>query len=303
MGSGVRRIALWGVVVLVVGGAVAVAVGSQAGQGAPSTARSVESPSAQPSPTPTPTPTPTLRGEPADTAAYDLGALPVADVFAINPRLPLDDDPDAPTTGLVAQPREVAAPVFDREGGEPVAQLPREQPYGGSVVPVIEEHDHWVRVLLTGRQALPGDGDPAQVTGWLRTADVDLTRNPHRVEVDLSETTVRIVTDDGSGEQETIVADDFAWGTEATPTPLGRSFVMFVDVVEEFAYTEGNPLVYLSVQSPTLRGFGGQPVAVTAFHYHAYRSGAISNGCLRVSAEATAVLSELPLGTPVHIRA
>ncbi len=56
------------------------------------------------------------------------------------------------------------------------------------------------------------------------------------------------------------------------------------------------------MQSPTLDGFGGANVAVTAFHYHDDRSGSISNGCLRVDPAAIEKLAQLPLGTPVIVR-
>ena len=83
---------------------------------------------------------------------------------------------------------------------------------------------------------------------------------------------------------------------------MGRAFIMLTRVVPEFQYTRGHPLVYLSVQSPTLDGFGGAAVAVTAFHYHDQRSGAISNGCIRVDPAAIDQLAQLPLGTPVIVR-
>jgi hypothetical protein len=117
------------------------------------------------------------------------------------------------------------------------------------------------------------------------------------VEVSLSARTVSIVTPAGV---ET-VAGDFGWGTDATPTPLGRTFIMHTAVVPAFGYTRGHPLVYLGVQSPTLAGFSGAPVAVTAFHYHDAHSGAISNGCLRLDAAAIDRLAQLPLGTPVIV--
>ena len=98
------------------------------------------------------------------------------------------------------------------------------------------------------------------------------------------------------------IATDFGWGVDATPTPLGRSFFMTTRIEPSYAYTRGNPIIYLSVQSETLDGFGGQPVAITAFHYHDARSGSISNGCLRVGAEVTQALAALPDGTPVIIR-
>src|SRR5690606_5992422 len=114
----------------------------------------------------------------------------------------------------------------------------------------------------------------------------------------LTARTVDIVRD-GVAER---VASDFAWGADATPTPIGRSFIMMTRAVPELGYTRGHPLVYLSVQSPTLDDFGGSDAAVTAFHYHDQRTGAISNGCIRVDESVIARLAELPLGTGVHIR-
>ncbi|WP_156761873.1 L,D-transpeptidase family protein [Microbacterium karelineae] len=252
--------------------------------------------------TPTPTPSPTPTGPPANEAEYSADGLPTVDVHAVIPELPVDDAPDDPTLGLTAAPRGEGAPVFADPTEEPVAWLLPEQRYGGTAVPIVEEHEHWAKVLLVGRQAVAGDGDPSQLTGWVRTADIGIAPNDTRIEVDLAARTIDIVAADGDDETRETIATDFGFGTEATPTPLGRSFIMLTEQVS-FEYTRGHEMVYLSVQSPTLAGFGGQPVAVTAFHYHDARSGAISNGCIRLPAEAIDRLAELPAGTPVHVSA
>lgn len=248
-------------------------------------------------PLPTPEPTPTSTGFPVNTSIYDTSALPQVDVFAVIPALPVDADPSQPFAGFAARSKETAAPVWADPTGEPVAALPRDFEFDGTTVAVVEKQEHWLRVLLTGRQALPSAGNSAQLSGWVRTADVDLTPVDATVEVSLTARTIDIVR----GEAKERIATDFASGTADTPTPLGRSFVMMTRVVPEFGYTRGNPMIYLSVQSPTLDGFGGDPAAVTAFHYHDARSGAISNGCIRLDAEAIAKLSQLPQGTGVRI--
>lgn len=262
-------------------------------------------PSADPTPTPTvtadPTPTPTPTGPAQNSDSYSADDYPVVDVFMVNGELPVDDAPDEPSIGATAAPDEVdGAPVFADPAKEPVAWLPQEQRYGGTVVPIVEQHDHWVKVLLVGRQARAGDGDASQLTGWLRADDVQIEELDSSVEVDLGEGTVDIVTGAGDDAQRETVATDFAWGTEATPTPKGRSFVMMTEVTS-FEYARGHPIVYLSVQSSTLAGFGGQDVAITAFHYHDVRSGAISNGCIRVDADAITKLAALPEGTPIYV--
>lgn len=257
------------------------------------------SPPAALAPAPTPTQTPTPTGAPENLTAYALDGLPQLDVFAVVPVLPVDPDPFGPFTGDLVRASSAAVPVFADPAGAPVAVLPREHRFDGTTLPVIERQPHWVRVLLTGRAARPSAGDPGQLTGWLRAQDVEFSRIPATVEVDIAARTIDVAHPDGTRER---LADDFAWGTDATPTPRGRAFVMMVRSEPSLAYTRGEPLVYLSVQSPTLDGFGGAPAAVTAFHYHDTRSGPISNGCIRTAAEVVQRLAQLPAGTPVYVR-
>ena len=253
---------------------------------------------ATPTPTPIPTPIPTPEPIPANATAYDGSALPRVDVFAVIAGLPIDDDPFGALTGEGARPLAAGAPVFADPAGEPVAFLPRDLTFDGTTAPIIQRDQHWVRVLLVGRQAVPSQGNPAQVTGWLRTQDVEITPLDAVVEVSIAARTIDIVR---AGVPERI-ATDFGWGVGETPTPIGRSYIMTTRIEPSFEYTRGHPLVYLAVQSPTLDGFGGADVAVTAFHYHDERSGSISNGCLRVDPAAIERLAQLPLGTPVIVR-
>lgn len=276
---------------VLVGAAVAVPVIIAVRDGA-----EVATPAFSRSPVPSPTPSPTPTGLAADVAVYDLAGLPTADVFTIIPALPVDDDPFGAPTGLLATPATAVIPVFAQPGGAPVAVLPADLRWGGSTLPVVTSDGAWVRVLISGRQGTPPDGNPAQLTGWLRAADVVITEDDTHVEVSLSARTITIV----SADLTETVATDFGSGAEATPTPLGRTFIMHTEVMP-YAYTRGHPLVYLGVQSPTLAGFDGADTAVTAFHYHDARSGAISNGCIRLDAAAIDRLAQLPAGIPVYI--
>ncbi|GAA2993461.1 lipoprotein-anchoring transpeptidase ErfK/SrfK [Microbacterium terrae] len=294
-----RAIAIGALAAVVIGVFVALAVSyAERGEPAASAPTPTETGAATATPAePTPTPTPTPTGYPANTTSYDVTTLPRVTVFSVIPELPVDDDPFAAASGLTALAGAAGAPVFADPTGEPVAYVPREYSYGGTTLPIVEKQDDWVEVLLTGRQAVPSQGDPAQVTGWLRVADVEIAPIDVEVLVDISDRTVDIVRG-GVAER---IATDFAWGTEDTPTPMGRAFIMMTRVVPEYWYTRGNPIVYLSVQSPTLDGFAGANVAVTAFHYHDDRTGPISNGCIRLGPEPIAALAELPEGTPVTI--
>ena len=293
-----RRRAWWigGIVaaVLVVGGSTTAWMlrPAEPAASAPSPRPTIESPS----PTPTPTPTPT--GYPANTNAYDVSVLPQVNVFAVLPALPIDPAPTAAFTGEQVRSIDWAAPVFADPLGEPVAYLSRDYVYDGTTVPVVARDANWLQVLLPGRQAIPSAGNPAQIAGWVRAQDVEVTTTAALVDVSISARTVDIV----QGGVTTRVATDFGWGTDATPTPLGRTFIMTTRVEPDYTYTRGHAIVYFGVQSPTLDGFGGADVAITAFHYHDERSGPISNGCLRLDGGAIDALALLPAGTPVNIR-
>jgi hypothetical protein len=289
-----RRLLVIGAIVVgivLVGGSVALALRMTA----PEAPAAASTPEPMPSVRVTPAPSPTPTGPPANTTAYDLSGLPAVDVFAVIPELPLDSAPTAPATGLVATPASSQIPVFADPTAAPVATLAARQTYDGTVVPVVEKYADWVKVLLVGRDSVPSAG---QVSGWLRAGDVTLAARDAHVEVSLSARTIDIV---GAGGTER-VASDFGWGAPDTPTPTGRAFVMMTRVAPDLSYTRGHPLVYLSAQSPTLGGFGGAGVAVTAFHYHDDRSGDISNGCIRVSADVIERLAQLPEGTVVDVR-
>ena len=47
--------------------------------------------------------------------------------------------------------------------------------------------------------------------------------------------------------------------------------------------------------------YGGADGGLIGIHYQAQASGAVSHGCIRLSAEAVAAVDALPLGTPVRI--
>lgn len=235
-------------------------------------------------------------GAPENTTVYDVATLTQIDVWSVTSAMPVDDDPFGPLTGELAQPLD-AAPIFADPTGEPIGYLPREAAYGGTTVPVIVHDTHWVKVMLAGRQGVPPNGNAAQTVGWLRVADIELRPVAEYVEVHLAAHTIDIIS--GAGAER--VADDFAWGKPSTPTPVGRTFVMWTTVVPEFAYTQGHALTYLGVQSPAMAGFDGGEAAVTAFHYYKVRSGDVSFGCIYLDAAATDRLAQLPPGTPVII--
>jgi hypothetical protein len=249
-----------------------------------------------------PAATPSRTGPAANTASYDLEALPDVDVYAVNPRLPVDPDPGGQMTPLLARAASAQIPVFadpvhDPAAG-PVARLAQTPIESSGVFPVVAQYTDWVEVLLVGRQGVPPTGDARQTIGWLRRADVRLESNDTHIVVDLAQHSIDIV----SGATTTHVTSDFAWGTPSTPTPIGRTFVMEVAVNPALSYTRGHPILYLATQSGALAGFDGGSVAVTAIHYYDAHEGPISNGCIRVDATAIETLDKVPPGTVVYIK-
>lgn len=234
---------------------------------------------------------------PANTADYDLSTLPTVDVFSLASSLSVDDRPGDPLPGLVATPRAPGAALFNDPLAAPVAVLPPELRFDGTTVPVIERRQSWAKIMLPGRAGLPSEGKAGQLTAWVRASDVDITRTDLSVRVSLAARSIAIV-DAGVVRYET---GGFALGAPATPTPVGRTFIMTTRVDPSAGFTRGHPVVYLGLQSPTLDGFNGASTAITAFHYHDVREGPVSNGCLRVDAGTIGELAALPPGTPVTI--
>ncbi len=262
----------------------------------PRETRAAPSPAPVPSSSPSPSP---IDQNPQNTEDYDLAALPVVDVFAIAATLPVDDAPLAPPLPMVATPKASGTPLFPDPHSAPVGVLPAQLTFDGTTVPVLERDTHWAKIMLSGRAGYPSGGVTGQLTAWVRATDVDIVPSRMSVRVSLSTPSIQIL----DGDAVVYETGEAAIGSPATPTPIGRTFIMTSRIDPEAGFTRGHPIVYLGLQSPTLDGFDGQDNAITAFHYHDARQGAISNGCLRVSAESIEKLAALPLGTAVVITA
>lgn len=262
---------------------------------APAAATPSATPSASPSPSPspsTPKPTPTP-------AAYSLKSLPRPGIDEILPRaLPqteigsLDDLP-----GSVARPNEFRIPVWAAPDVTEPPVLALESRYYDAEARwlVLDSRPGWVQVLIPyGRGALPSR-DPEKVNGtagWLRGSDVLLIREKRSVVVDLSDRTVTVTHADGSSDRLPA-----AVGASATPTPLGLTQVFTVTEAVNTGMS-----VFLSMQSEALDGFYGTDYAATALHVGVGQGQAVSNGCIRLTAEDFAGLTDLTPGVPVLIK-
>lgn len=151
--------------------------------------------------------------------------------------------------------------------------------------------DGWLEVLLPIR--------PNGTTGWIRVADVELSINPYRIEVDASRYSLTIYRY-GREQMRTTVAI----GNGDTPTPIGEFFL-----IELLRPSNPNgaygPYAYgLSGYSETLDTFNGGNgvIGIHGTNQPDKLGQDVSHGCIRVANPTIAEMTEfLPLGTPVKI--
>ncbi|MFL6053397.1 MAG: L,D-transpeptidase [Actinoallomurus sp.] len=220
-----------------------------------------------------------------------LGKLPQSTTFTTLKGIPTDTGAVTAGDGTVVHPLS-AINVSAVQGGPPVAILPSTQVGNPTWVPVIETKPGWDRVLLPSR--------PNHAAGWIPT-DGGKVQTAHSSYVIKVNTTKRQVTLVKSGH--TIGTWTVAVGAAKTPTPTGRTFLMASLAPTKKTYS---PLILpLGVHSDTLDSFGGGPgtVALHGWPQSSVFGKAISNGCVRVPADALTQLSKVPLGTPVLITA
>jgi hypothetical protein len=229
---------------------------------------------------------------PSAVAANELGpAAPGADLLASTTYTtiegaPSDPNPDQVNDGIVVHPlRET--PVVDAPNGQAIARMEPTQ-FGDTWLPVIAEESGFVQVLLPSR--------PDASTGWLRADDVERARTPFVVNVHLGSKQLELLRDGKRVDSWPV-----AVGKQETPTPTGRTFLLgaFSDPSQHYS-----PVILpLGTHSPTHDTFGGGPgtVAIHTWPSADVFGSAVSEGCIRVPADALDQLAEVPLGTLVMI--
>ena len=215
-------------------------------------------------------PVPTARKTVPPAAPAPAG-LPVIDYWTAPRGFPADPTPRSTadlTMGLRAKTRLV---LYDSPGGRPRAFLPSSIGGVPVVVPVVARSTGWVAVLLPSVNRRLG-WLPA--TGWIRRPLRDqlvLRRRTHEL------TWLR----DGVRRGRWTVAV----GAAATPTPLGRTFVLGRTVPRGMVYGGLDALALGSVPDDRQSVSAGLRGAHTGIHGW-YRDDSFgrstSNGCIRV---------------------
>jgi len=229
---------------------------------------------------------------PVSVSAQELAKLPRATTFTRISTAPLDQDPFAVTDGLVLHSLDPQV-LYAGPGMGPIGVLPVTELGSPTWVPVVQTSPGWDRVLLPSR--------PNRATGWIYAggnadANLQVRRTDYTVRI---ETGARKLTvDEGGG---TVGTWTVAVGAAGTPTPTGRTFLLALLAPPHPTYS---PLILpLGFHSNVLSTFGGGPgtVGLHGWPDTSVFGHAVSNGCVRVPADALHTLSSLPLGTLVMI--
>jgi L,D-transpeptidase catalytic domain len=151
--------------------------------------------------------------------------------------------------------------------------------------------DAWYEVFLPLR--------PNGATAWVNERDVQIRRIDYRIEVDLSQRTLRYFVDDKVKERFRV-----GIGTDATPTGRGRFYVWVKVYYADPYQAYGIGALGLSGFSPVLSEWpGGGRMAIHGTSNPGDRGRPVSHGCIRVYNDDLRKLLDVPLGTPVEIRA
>ena len=216
----------------------------------------------------------------------DLTTLTASTTSTTITTAPLDAEPFAGTTGLVVHPRTEAA-LYSSPDADAFGKIGPTQ-FGPTWLPVVEQTDGWVRVLLPSK--------PNRSTGWLQDDGLDRATSSYLIRVHTSSRTLELFLNNKSlGSWKAGV------GAKNTPTPPGRTFLLGSIIDHK---RSASPIVLpLGAHSPTLDTFGGGPgtVAIHGWPNPHVFGAAISAGCIRVPRTALAHLQKVPLGTLVLI--
>lgn len=247
-----------------------------------------------------PRPKPTSSAQAAAYTVADTLALPLADYQAVIPGLiPWKKTIEGPVQ--VGTVKGITA-LYGKDRKTAVAHLNPADFLGNPVtITVIRTDGDWTEILTPARVTLPSksNGDaPAQSAAWVATSKLkDLKEVSSHVEISLSARTATVVAPDGSSKVFPV-----AIGTTKTPTPSKVSGYLQARYEDPSQHTGKYPIQLTSLHSatqdePLPGGAGG----VIGIHWYKTNTGAVSHGCIRMTAEGLDAVNALPLGSIVTI--
>lgn len=256
----------------------------------------------------TPSPNATTTGKadagpalPPPLSPTELKALPAAEF-------------DAVIAGLLAAPATVKPSHADRvtfdtaaygaDFKTPVARIPARNFLGQpTVVVTAETRGKWSLILTPARQKLPSTATadapaPAQSAAWVPTGALQRVGSlTKRVVISTSKQMLDIVDAKGKRLQSFPVGV----GTDETPTPTGTGYLQARYLDPAQGQTEHRIQLTSLHATAADEPYEGSDGGLIGIHYQSTATGAVSHGCIRLSAEAIAAVDALPLGTAVQI--
>jgi lipoprotein-anchoring transpeptidase ErfK/SrfK len=239
---------------------------------------------------------------PPDLSTSQIAALPAAEYNAVIP-------------GLLPAPQPVRftgayrvtfdAPLYADDFRTAVARIPAKDFLDAPTVVVpIQTRGSWSLVLTPARQKLPstatGDAPaPAQTAAWLPTrALTRVAALTQRVVISTASQTLSVTDAAGTAKQTFPVGV----GTDSTPTPTGTTGYLQARYLDPAQGQTDHRIQLTSLHATAAdEPYGGADGGLIGIHFQSTSTGAVSHGCVRLSAEAIAVIDKLPLGTPVQI--
>jgi lipoprotein-anchoring transpeptidase ErfK/SrfK len=199
----------------------------------------------------------------------------------------------ATTGSLVAQARGERVQVYATPAeDQPTVALDNPNENGAPLVFLVEQtQGDWLQVLLPVR--------PNGSTGWIRAADVDVARDPYRIEIALAAHKLSVYEDD-----QLIAEHPIGVGTASTPTPGGKYYIKELLQPPSPDGPYGAYAYGLSGFSNVLDEFNGGDgvIGIHGTNDPSTIGTDVSHGCIRLTNDAiTELVGYLPLGTPVHI--
>ena len=212
--------------------------------------------------------------------------------------VPIVLEPLALGADVVAVPRERFTPMWSEPSTDahPSFRMDTRNPLGRLAPMLVRRaatlgEATWYEVLLPLR--------PNGTSAWVRAEDVVARERSERIVVDLSRRLLWRYAGD-----RLVARLDVGVGTAATPTGTGRFYVWVKVTYDDPSGPYGMAALGLSGFSPVLSEWPGEGrMAVHGTADPSDRGRAVSHGCVRVYNEDLATLLDLPLGTPVIIRA
>ncbi len=232
-------------------------------------------------------------------SSSDTGALAFGTETGERPASTTDPEVEIPTGVIAARVRGDTVAAYSRPDEESavVATLDNPTDFGGPLVfqtvdPVYRPDREWIEVMLPVR--------PNGATGWVRTSEVELSRNPYRIEIDTGDHSLRVFR-----HQELWIETEVAIGTGITPTPIGNFYITELLEPPDPSGPYGPFAFGLSGFSETLTEFAGGDGVIGLHGTDEPESlgSDVSHGCVRLANDVvTELAGVLPLATPVRIR-